>query len=90
MNLLERLRIGQRGSAHTAKERLRLVLTHDRSGLSPGVLEVLKDDIIDVLSRHVEIDKRSVRISLTRDGNQQRLVADIPLAPQRSRRRRNR
>lgn len=88
MNFLERLRVGHRSSARTAKERLQLVLTHDRSGLSPGILEILKDDIIDVLSRHVEIDKRSVRISLTRDGNQQRLVADIPLAPQRSRRRR--
>lgn len=88
MNFLERLRVGHRGSARAAKERLQLVLTHDRSGLSPGILEILKDDIIDVLSRHVEIDKRSVRISLTRDGNQQRLVADIPLAPQRSRRRR--
>ncbi len=88
MNLLERLRVGRRSSARAAKERLQLVLTHDRSGLSPGILEILKDDIIDVLSRHVEIDKRSVRISLTRDGNQQRLVADIPLAPQRSRRRR--
>jgi cell division topological specificity factor len=86
MNFMERLRLGRHDSARAAKERLQLVLIHDRSGLSPGKLEELKDDIIDLLSHYVEIDKRAVRISLTSDRDQQRLVADIPLAPQRSRR----
>jgi septum formation topological specificity factor MinE len=40
-----------------------------------------------VLSRHIEIDRAAVQITLTRDRNQQRLVADIPLAPARARRR---
>jgi cell division topological specificity factor len=87
MSIRERLRIGHRGSARTAKDRLKLVLIHDRAGLSPGKLDALKDDIIDVLSNYVEIDKQSVRISLTSDRDQQRLVADIPLAPLRARRR---
>jgi cell division topological specificity factor len=62
-------------------------LIHDRADLSPGKLEALKDDLIAVLSRHVEIDRRSVQVTLTSDRDQQRLVADIPLAPARVRRR---
>jgi|GEM_PF-1390569 len=81
------LRVSRGGSAQTAKKRLQLVLAHDRSGLSPGKLEALKIDMIDVLSQHVEIDRRSVSLSLTKDRNQHHLVADIPLVPQRSRRR---
>lgn len=87
MRLRDRLGFGERGSAKSAKERLQLVLIHDRAGLSPGKLEALKDDLIEVLSRHVEIDRKEARISLTSDRQQQRLVADIPLAPRRARRR---
>jgi cell division topological specificity factor len=87
MNFLERLRRPDRRSAHAAKERLQLVLVHDRADFPPGKLEALKDELVSVLSRHVEIDRAAVQITLTRDRNQQRLVADIPLAPARARRR---
>ncbi|MCJ7513781.1 MAG: cell division topological specificity factor MinE [Anaerolineales bacterium] len=87
MSILERLRGQDRHSAHAAKERLQLVLVHDRADLPPGKLEALKDDLVNVLSRYVEIDRSAVQISLTRDRNRQRLVADIPLAPARARRR---
>jgi len=86
MNFLQRLR-GESHSAATAKNRLQFVLVHDRADLPPGKLEALKDDLIEVLSRHVDIDPRTVQISLTRERNQQRLVADILLAPARARRR---
>ena len=86
MNFLQRLR-GETHSAATAKNRLQFVLVHDRADLPPGKLEALKDDLIEVLSRHVDIDPRTVQISLTRERNQQRLVADILLAPARARRR---
>ena len=86
MSFLQRLR-GQTRSARAAKERLQLVLVHDRADLPPGKLEALKDDLIAVLSRHIEIDVRAVRIELTHDRDQQRLVADIPLASARARRR---
>lgn len=77
MSFFERL-TGKK-SAKSAKERLQLVLIHDRTDLSPAVLEILKDDLITVISRHIEIDPASVRIDLTREGREQRLVADIPL-----------
>lgn len=86
MSFLQRLR-GQARSARAAKERLQLVLVHDRADLPPGKLEALKDDLIAVLSRYIEIDVRAVHIELTQDRDQQRLVADIPLASARARRR---
>ena len=66
-------------SANSAKERLQLVLIHDRTDLSPAQLEALKDDLIATISRHIDIDPTSVRINMAQDGREQRLVADIPL-----------
>ncbi len=71
--------LGRKGSANTAKERLRLVLIHDRSTLPPGAMEALRDELIEVISRHVEVDRSAVRLDLTQDGRTQRLLADIPL-----------
>ncbi len=70
---------GHKKSAGSAKERLQLVLIHDRTDLTPVELEALKDDLIETISRHVEIDPTAVTINLAQDGRSQRLVADIPL-----------
>jgi cell division topological specificity factor len=88
MAILNWLRGRERRSAQQAKERLQVVLVHDRAGLSPGRLEALKDDLISTISRHVDIDKRAVEVTLTRDRDRQRLLADVPLAGSRARRRR--
>ena len=66
-------------SANSAKERLQLVLIHDRTDLSPSQLESLKDDLIATISRYIEIDPDAVTINVAQEGRQQRLVADIPL-----------
>ena len=84
MNWIERL-AGKGQSARQAKDRLKLVLIHDRTELDPTQLDALKDDLIDVISRYVPIDRDEVRITLNTDGREQRLVADIPLHPKRKR-----
>jgi cell division topological specificity factor len=66
-------------SATLAKERMKLVLIHDRTDLSPRALDELKDELIQVISRHIDIDPNLVKIDMTQDGRQQRLIADIPL-----------
>jgi cell division topological specificity factor len=73
-------------SAESAKERLQLVLIHDRTDLTPAELEALKDDLLAAISRHVDIDPDAVRIGMERDGRSQRLVADIPLRSKARRR----
>jgi cell division topological specificity factor len=69
----------RRKSANSAKERLQLVLIHDRTDLTPAELDSLKDDLIETISRHIEIDPTAVTINVAHDGRSQRLVADIPL-----------
>ena len=66
-------------SASSAKERLQLVLVHDRTDLTPAQLESLKNDLLKAISNYIEIDPDAVQIGLERDGRSQRLVADIPL-----------
>jgi cell division topological specificity factor len=66
-------------SAESAKERLQLVLVHDRTDLTPAQLEALKDELLKAISHYIDIDPEAVRIGLERDGRSQRLVADIPL-----------
>lgn len=68
-----------RRSAASAKERLQLVLIHDRTDLTSAELTALKDEILQVISRHVDIDVEGVQIDVEHDGRSQRLVADIPL-----------
>ena len=85
LSVLDRLLGREPKSAQMAKERLKLVLVHDRTDISPGVLEMLKDDLIAAISRHIDIDPSAVRIEMAQEGREQRLVADIPLRPMRKR-----
>ena len=85
-NFLDRLINREPKSAVQAKERLKFVLIHDRTEIAPGVIDLLKDEIIEVISRRIEIDPEAVRIEISQDGRQQRLIADIPLRPSRRRR----
>lgn len=66
-------------SAESAKDRLQLVLVHDRTDLTSAQLEALKNDLLSAISQYIEIDPDAVQIGLERDGRSQRLVADIPL-----------
>ncbi|NPV56347.1 MAG: cell division topological specificity factor MinE [Anaerolineae bacterium] len=66
-------------SAEAAKERLKLVLIHDRMDITQVELESMKNEIIEVISRYVVIDQDAVRISMNQDGRENRLVADIPI-----------
>lgn len=74
-------------SKQVAKDRLKLVLIHDRTDVSPAIIEEIKDEIIAVISRHVDIDRSGVEIKLTQEENESRLVADIPLLKNPRRRR---
>lgn len=63
-------------SGHVAKERLKLVLEYDRARLTPAQLEQIRDELIAVISRHVDIANAEVEVKLEHGG---RLVAEIPL-----------
>jgi cell division topological specificity factor len=85
-SFLERLLGRQAKSANQAKERLKLVLIHDRTDITPAMMESLKDDLLQVISRYIEINPEAVHISMAQEGREQRLVADIALKTNRHRR----
>jgi cell division topological specificity factor len=67
------------GSKDIAKERLRLVLVHDRANVSPQFMEILKDDMIRVISNYMEINERDMEVNLTNTNSSVALVANIPV-----------
>ena len=86
-DIIDRILGRNRKSASQAKERLQFVLIHDRTNLSTSKLQVLKDEIIEVISRYIDIDPEAVHIEMNQEGRQQRLIADIPVrGPRRTKR----
>ncbi len=74
-----------KSSKDVAKERLKLVLIHDRANVSPEFLEMVKGEIIKVITNYMEVDESALDIQLTRtksdDGDRvvPALVANIPI-----------
>ncbi len=66
-------------SKDDAKNRLKLVLMHDRSQLSPGQMEQMREEMLDVISRYVEIDREALDLCLEAETNTIALVANIPV-----------
>lgn len=75
----------QKNSKDVAKERLKLVLIHDRANVSPQFLEMLKSEIIKVITNYMDVDESALDIQLTRtksdDGENYvpALYANIPI-----------
>ena len=66
-------------SSSTAKERLRMVLMTDHLALAPEIIEDMKRDLIDVISRYVEIDKDKVEVNFEHEDKALALLANIPI-----------
>jgi cell division topological specificity factor len=66
-------------SKNVAKERLRLILVHDRADVSPQLLEALKEDLIKVISNYMEIDENALEVNLDTSDKTVALVANIPV-----------
>ena len=85
LGLFKLLRFKKEAPRDVAKERLKLVLIHDRSNVSPQFLEMVKSEIIKVIQNYMEIDEDTLDIQLTKtssdDGERvvPALVANIPI-----------
>jgi len=66
-------------SKDVAKERLRVVLVHDRVNGSPQLLETLKDEMFRTISNYMDIDEDCMEVSLTHTDSSVTLVANIPV-----------
>ncbi len=77
--LLQKLLGRQPSSATKARERLQLVLAHDRCDLSPDVLDQMRKEILEVVSKYVEIDMADGAVSLETEDRMTALVANLPI-----------
>jgi cell division topological specificity factor len=69
--------IGKKDSKDIAKERLRLVLVHDRSDVTPEFLDKIKEEIILVISKYMEIDEQFTEVALHRSDKTVVLEANL-------------
>ena len=75
----------KKSSGDVAKDRLKLLLVSDRATCSPDVMEMIKNDIIQVISKYMEIDAEGLDIQITQteseggNGNVPALYANIPI-----------
>ncbi len=73
-----------KGTSTTAKDRLQVVLIHDRFNLPPEKLREMKEEILAVISKYVSVDRESVDIALEqRDRSSSKIRAEIPFSPNR-------
>ncbi|MDY0039896.1 MAG: cell division topological specificity factor MinE [Desulforhabdus sp.] len=68
---------GEKPSSQVARRRMQVVLMHDRMDLAPDVMESLKNDILGVLSRYMEIDQQSIRVDLEQGKDYTALVSNV-------------
>ena len=66
-------------SKDTACNRLRVVLMQDRTNLTPELMERMRKEMVELLSKYVEMDKEALELNLEQDGDQVALLLSIPV-----------
>ena len=70
-------------SGKVARDRLKVVLIHDRASVSPEIMEHLKHDILEVVARYLDIRPQEMNITFADDEDSVALVANIPVTNMR-------
>jgi len=68
----------------TACNRLRVVLMQDRTNLNPQLLERMRAELIELLSKYVEMDKEALELNFEQEGEQMALMLSIPVLKAKS------
>lgn len=66
-----------------AKERLKVVLVHDRIKINPELLDLIRADLLTAISRRLEVDEQNVEIALAREDRWDKLYAHVPIKRQK-------
>ncbi|WP_233219812.1 cell division topological specificity factor MinE [Pleurocapsa sp. CCALA 161] len=62
-----------------AKSRLKLIIAHDRASINPDMMEAMREEILDVVARYVEVDREEMEFSLCNDQRMTSLTANLPI-----------
>lgn len=79
MNFFQSEKVEGENTKETAKNRLKLVLMQDRSNLEPETMAQLREELIEVISKYIVIDKEALGLNLDGDGESMALMLNIPV-----------
>ncbi len=81
IELLEKIfpALNDRSSRQEVKNRLKLILAHDRSDLTPQMIESMRREILEVVSKYVDLDADAMDFALENTSRVTSLVANLPI-----------
>lgn len=79
VNFFQAEKVEGENTKETAKNRLKLVLMQDRSNLEPETMAQLREELIEVISKYIVIDKEALGLNLDGDGESMALMLNIPV-----------
>lgn len=79
-SFLQKLFGSEKASKELAKDRLKLVLIHDRASLSPAMMDNLRRDLVEVISKYMEFDESALDVQMAEQESMTMLEVNIPVA----------
>ena len=79
LNLFKQTETKEENAKDVACNRLRVVLMQDRTNLTPELLQRMRSELIELLSKYVEMDKDALELNLDQEDGQMALMLSIPV-----------